>query len=110
VSIQSTVRGKGFRSHSIQEFLGRFPRFLKHMILTFRAETTVPGNVQFFWKVRNFGDAARDNLRGEIQQGVGMIKHNENTRYMGDHYVECYVVKDGVCVAKALLFIPIGAD
>lgn len=112
VSINSTVGGDGFRTHKVQAFLQRFPRFLKNMVLNFHAETTVPGSVQIFWKVRNFGEAAlrRNDLRGEIKESFGMAKHYENTRYMGDHYVECYVIKDGVCVAKALQFVPIGAD
>lgn len=112
VSINSTVGGDGFRTHNVQAYLQRFPRFLKNMVLNFYAETTVPGNVQIFWKVRNFGEAAsqRNDLRGEIKESYGKAKHHENTRYMGDHYVECYVVKDGVCVAKTLQFVPIGAD
>jgi hypothetical protein len=110
VAIHSVVSGKGFRPHNVLEFLQRFPRFLKHMALTFRAETTVPGSIRVFWKVRNFGDVAErlGQLRGEITESVGLTKHDEHTLYTGDHYVECYVIKNGVCVARALQFVPIG--
>lgn len=110
LGIHSNVSGNGFRTHAVQDYLRRFPHFLKHMVLTFRATTNVPGSVRVFWKVRNFGDAARHNLRGEIMEGTGMTKRDENTRYRGTHYVECYIVKDGVCVAKTLQFVPIGED
>lgn len=112
VRIHATVSGKGFRQHAVQEFLRRFPRFLKEMTLTFQANTTVPGDSTLFWKVRNFGETAQSlgQLRGEIREGVGLVKHDETTRYMGDHYVECYVVKDGICVAKTLQFVPIGSE
>jgi hypothetical protein len=30
----------------------------------------------------------------------GTMRRREPTKYRGQHYVECYVVKDGVCVAK----------
>lgn len=110
--INSTVSGKGFRSHNVQAFLARFPRFLKHMGLSFQAETTVPGAVRVFWKVRNFGVEAQrlNQLRGTITEGYNMTKRDENTLYLGDHYVECYIIKDGVCVAKGLQFVPIGRE
>jgi hypothetical protein len=110
--IHSTVSGKGFRTYGVREFLARFPRFLKHMGLSFSAATTVPGDVRVFWKVRNFGEEAQrlNQLRGEIEEGAGLSKRDENTLYLGDHYVECYMVKDGVCVARALQFVPIGEE
>lgn len=112
VTIHSTVSGKGFRPYTVKEFLERFFRFPKHMDLTFAATTNVPGKVRTFWKVRNFGEEAErlNQLRGEITEGTGLNKRSEKTRYLGDHYVECYIVKDGVCVAKDLQFVPIGAE
>jgi hypothetical protein len=53
---------------------------------------------EFKWKVKN--DDNCDQPRGEITNHRTMHMP-ENTRYVGRHYVECYAVRDGVCVAKA---------
>ena len=56
-----------------------------------------------YWKVRNHGDEASEKaeLRGEITKGPsGSQSRAEHTAYRGSHYVEVYVVKNGVCVAK----------
>ena len=31
----------------------------------------------------------------------------EESSFEGDHYVECYIVKNGVCVAKDRIEVPI---
>jgi hypothetical protein len=60
------------------------------------------GQYQLYWKVRNGGgEAAQVNeLRGEITRDQGENGKTETTSYKGTHYVECYVVKDGVVVAR----------
>ncbi len=69
--------------------------------------TSVPAPYDVYWKVRNFGREARlrGDLRGEIRQGSS--EHFETARYNGDHYVECYIVKQGRCVARAREWVPI---
>lgn len=52
----------------------------------------------FKWKVKNDDDS--DQPRGEITDD-GTKNEMEHTRYDGDHYVECYAIKNNVCVAKA---------
>ena len=52
-----------------------------------------------YWKVKNTGEeaAAGNDLRGQVNKGDrGKVEH---TKYRGSHYVECYIVKAGVCVA-----------
>jgi hypothetical protein len=60
-----------------------------------------PACVERHWlkEVRNRGSEAaeRHALRGEITHG-GVTKV-EPTAYRGSHWVECYIVKNGVCVA-----------
>jgi len=76
--------------------LGRHLRF-------FVTECNVPGNYQLLWKVRNRGREAisREMLRGEITADKGNGREKiESTNFPGDHYVEVYAVKDGVCVAR----------
>jgi Adenylyl/Guanylyl and SMODS C-terminal sensor domain len=41
-----------------------------------------------------------EQLRGEIREDTGSHQHSESTKYRGSHYVECYVVKDGLVVAR----------
>lgn len=63
---------------------------------------TVPRPYEIYWKVRNGGDEAyrANQLRGEISPDGGGVARSESTAYKGTHYVECYVVKDGIVVAR----------
>ncbi len=71
---------------------------------------TVPQPYQMYWKVRNFGYEARNDLRGEITLDKGFDTKTENTRYRGRHFVECYIVKDNICVARDKIEIPITGE
>lgn len=83
--------------------IGRHLRF-------YVAECNVPGSYQLFWKVRNRGRDAidREMLRGEITPDKGNGKEKiETSSFSGKHYVEIYAVKDGVCVARERIIVPI---
>jgi hypothetical protein len=72
--------------------------------LLFRiTDTDVPPPFQVFWKARNNGEEAKriGQLRGEIHPDEGHNQRKESTLYAGHHWMECYIVKDGACVAKA---------
>lgn len=61
------------------------------------------------WKVLNTGPQAesRDIIRGQIissSEGRVRIEHSD---FQGEHVVECYVVKDGVVVARDRIDVPI---
>jgi hypothetical protein len=89
------------RRRALRSRGGRVP---KRRSLLFKIDgTNVPEPFDVFWKVRNYGReaAARDQLRGEIHADEGRRERSETTSYTGHHYVECYVVKNGVCVAIA---------
>jgi hypothetical protein len=62
---------------------------------------TVPEPYDVYWKIKNYGGeaAAADCMRGEIRKDDGSRQWTERTQYRGRHYVECYVVKNGICVA-----------
>lgn len=68
--------------------------------LRFEVTTDAPQPYQVIWKVRNRGEmAARlGQLRGRLIYNAGN-RHRETTRYVGRHFVEVYIVKDGVVVA-----------
>ena len=80
---------------------GRVP---KHRDLFFRiVDTDVPPPFQVYWKARNTGDEAKrlGQLRGEIHPDEGRHQRKESTLYTGHHWMECYIVKDGICVARS---------
>jgi len=82
--------------------LGR-GRVTKNRALLFRVVyTDVAGDYKILWKIRNTGAEAKNRgaLRGEIHPDKGLGERYEETRYSGHHYVECFIVKDGTCVAR----------
>ena len=87
----------GFRTYQLSHRGNRVDpnRTIKFSV----AKCNVPGEYEVKWKIKNRGVAAREAqcLRGEIVSGE---THVEPTKYRGRHYVECYIIKDGVCVAR----------
>lgn len=77
----------------------------------FVGRCTVPKPYQLFWKVRNVGPSAdnRKQWRGAIEADKGEQKKIERTDFGGEHYVEAYAVKNGVCVARDRILVPIGS-
>jgi hypothetical protein len=80
---------------------GRVPK--RRDLLFKLVDTDVAEPFKVYWKVRNRGDEAAqlNKLRGEIAEDEGLRQKRESTLYTGHHYVECYIVKNGVCVARA---------
>lgn len=71
------------------------------------------GQYQTKWKVRNFGSEAKKNnkLRGEIMEdNNGLHKYKDSTAFYGEHFLECYVIKDGFCIAKKRIIVPINLE
>ncbi|NFT08354.1 nucleotidyltransferase [Clostridium botulinum] len=63
---------------------------------------------EIYWKVKNEGEVAieKDCIRGQIVKTNSPVK-KESSDFKGKHYVECYIVKNGICVAKNHLEVPI---
>ena len=82
-----------------------FRKIAKHYSLTFKAKTSVPWPYEVHWQVVNTGDEARrcNQLRGTIFAGDD-VRH-ERTEYTGFHWIECFIVKDGVLVARSGEFV-----
>lgn len=90
-------RKAGFRNYSLpsrSNLVGKD----RQLVFTVDARE-VPGHYDVYWKVRNSGREAMDaqQLRGQIVRGGAT--HRERTLYKGSHYVEVYIVQNGVCVA-----------
>jgi hypothetical protein len=62
-----------------------------------------------YWKVKNIGGIAekRNMLRGQIIKTNDVTK-KEPASFYGPHYVECYIVKNNICVARARIDVNIG--
>lgn len=69
----------------------------------------VPELHQVFWKTRNCGEEAykRNDIRGQIVKDDGTKKLIEHSKFRGNHYVECYIVKNDICVARYRMNVPI---
>ena len=109
ISIDAYVQQDGFRKGLLTDYIKNKVPLAKEKELTFTVRHNIPQPYTIMWKVRNFGEEAKmkGDLRGEISADRGYENKIENTRYTGEHYVECYVVKDGYCVAKNIIFVPI---
>jgi len=106
VKINCYVTQDGWRPN----LLSKLSFLQKRKRLEFFIESTnvsEPFNVK--WKVRNFGDEAKDknDLRGQIWSDTGKRKKIEHTKYYGKHYVECYIIKDNKCIAYDRVTVPI---
>ena len=69
--------------------------------LRFVASTTASQPYELYWQVVNTGEEARAarGLRGEILKDERA--RWESTDFKGSHWIECFVVKNGVCVARS---------
>ncbi|MEH2298047.1 MAG: CBASS cGAMP synthase [Nostoc sp.] len=110
LKIDCLVSQKGFRPHSLIEMiLSRLP-LLKGKSLKFSiVDCNVPKPFQVKWKVRNVGEEAtrRDQIRGQILNDSGDHQRNESSLFHGAHFVECYIIKDNICVARSRIDVPI---
>lgn len=109
--INCKITANGFQPAYLRDMLSRFKRINTIRSLDFFIEkTTVEKPYEVFWKVRNVGDEAiqRNCLRGIIQRSnKAEDKHHETSNFSGPHYVECYIIKNDVVVARDRIDVPI---
>lgn len=107
VNIRATYMPKvgGFRP---VPFLSNSTPLRKELSLRFEAQTSVPKPYDVHWQVVNTGgEAATANcLRGQFYDSKYSSRVcDEDTEYKGMHWVECFVVKNNVCVARSGEFV-----
>lgn len=79
--------------------------------LRFVARTAIPAPYQVHWQIVNSGEEATNNggLRGGIFKAslssTQGLTHDESTLYEGSHWVQCYIIKNGYCVAQSSPFV-----
>jgi hypothetical protein len=66
--------------------------------IRFSYVSPVPSADLYKWKVRN--DDSSPQPRGEITNN-STANDPERTMYPGKHFVECYAIRNGVCIARA---------
>lgn len=64
---------------------------------------------EIWWQVTNTGEEAEmaNALRGDFYSSElveGKKIRKESTLYTGHHYVEAYLIKNGICYGKSLPF------
>jgi len=110
-TLDCEVKRDGYREAMLSYLLMTGQRVSRVRTLDFTVKTDVPQPYEVKWKVRNVGDEAkrRKCLRGEIiasNRMNGLARH-ESADFCGPHYVECYIVKDGIVVARDRIDVPI---
>jgi len=79
--------------------------------LEFTATTNAPDPYSVEWQVVNTGEEARraNGLRGGFEYSSGTKSNRfirkESTQYKGSHWIEAFVIKNGICVARSGEFI-----
>ena len=104
-SVRARYRRRGFRPTAFQSNSTPLP---KEIDLDFEVETTVPKPYAVFWQVVNTGEEAyrANQLRGDFYDSEKSGRsRTESTKYRGMHWVEAFVVKNGVCVARSGEFV-----
>ncbi len=106
LKINCKVKQDGFRP----AFLDKIKFLSKNKNLEFFIEKhNITDQFEIKWKVRNFDEEAKNknDLRGEISDDLGFKTKKENTKYKGEHYVECYILKSNICIARGKITVPI---
>ncbi|WBC08928.1 hypothetical protein [Micromonospora sp. WMMA1947] len=113
VTIDCEVTQNGWRPTLLRMMLRDRTPLLANKGLDFTIiECSVPEPYDVKWKVLNRGDEAerRNNIRGQIISSSRPGVRHERTSFRGEHVVECYIVKDGIVVARDVIDVPISTS
>lgn len=106
LELDCRVEQNGFRIESIS----KIPILKKKSSLQFFIKSTnVPYPFSVKWKVKNFWEEAHACWQGrwEITDDDGSFSKKERARYLWEHYVECYIIKNWICVVRKRISVPI---
>ena len=112
LNIDCEISQDGFRTELLNKMLAKgFPLRVSKKLRFFVTSCNVPAPYTIKWKIRNVGDAAerKDQIRGQIWVDGGNNSRNERTTFKGSHFVECYAIKNNICVARERIDVPISA-
>lgn len=104
VKIQATA-GVGYGARQIESG----EPLTKGLKLTFKAIHGIQSPYTIKWQITNTGTEARlkECLRGDFYNSDPETNNirTEDTEYTGIHYIQCFILKKGKCVAKSKEFI-----
>ncbi|MBS3199858.1 nucleotide-binding domain-containing protein [Turicibacter bilis] len=114
ISIDCTVIQNGFQTRRLKQMLREKLPLLPQKKLEFYIDEMDselkenPSSFDIYWKVKNEGEVAyqRNCLRGQIER-TNSYKQIEHSTFKGKHFVECYIIQNGVCVARSRIIVPI---
>lgn len=110
VSIDCEVTQDGWRPTRLREMLRTGAPLKADKSLRFWVtDCSVEQPYDVKWKVLNRGPEAerRDMVRGQIVESSRPATRVEHSDFKGEHVVDCYVVKDGIVVARDRIDVPI---
>lgn len=110
VDIDCYVTQNGWRPMWLRKMLETRTLLKADKILRFQVVAcSVPKPYVVKWKVLNRGREAerRDSIRGQIIDSTAPGVRSEHSDFRGEHLVECYIIKDGVVVARDRIDVPI---
>lgn len=115
LQIDCYVHQNGYRECRLSYMLNnRIPLLAKKKLIFFIDKTDVPKPYEVKWKVLNRGVEAerRNDIRGQIIDGDedNNTIRTENTKFKGNHFVECYIIKDNIVVARDRILVPIATN
>jgi hypothetical protein len=107
IKIDCEVTQTGFRVGLLREM-----KILKKnkKLRFFISNIDVQPPYEILWKVKNEGELARNRKmwRGQIiESNFNENERKESSDFEGEHYMECYIIKDGYCVAVDRIDVPI---
>ncbi|MCV9926630.1 hypothetical protein OIU83_03165 [Flavobacterium sp. LS1R49] len=112
LEIDCEVKQNGFREGLLRDYLRKkYPLLSGKSLRFFISEINIPHPYIVKWKVTNRGNEAikRNCIRGQITNDFGSEQIIETTNFNGEHYVECYIIKNNIVVAKDSIDVPISA-
>lgn len=110
VTIDCEVTQDGWRPAKLRDMLRTGALLRADRTLKFRVTNcTVEEPYELKWKVLNRGPEAerRNMIRGQVIDSTSTNTRMEHSDFKGEHVVECYIVKDGVVVARDRIDVPI---
>jgi hypothetical protein len=110
LAIDCRVEQAGFRPDMLSRLLlNGFGLRTNKRLNFFVKECNVPAPYSIRWKVRNVGEEAekRNEIRGQIKIDGGANSQKEKSSFHGGHFVECYAIKNNICVARDRIDVPI---
>lgn len=110
VYIDCDVTQNGWRPMRLLEMLETAVPLRADKRLTFRiTDCTVLEPYEVKWKVLNRGTEAerRNMIRGAIVPSNRPKMRDERSDFRGEHVVECYIIKEGIVVARDRIDVPI---